>query len=86
MRRKNVEMFTDSKVLGIEGNKVTFQNKDGQKTIEADKVLVAVGVESNFNRSEMDSIGVKYDKGILVNDKMQTSVGNIYAIGDVTEK
>ncbi|MBI2654099.1 dihydrolipoyl dehydrogenase [Candidatus Woesearchaeota archaeon] len=86
MKRQDIEIFTSSKMLDINGNKVKFEHNKTEKYVEADKILVAVGVEPYFNRSEMDNLRVKYGKGIIVNDKMQTSVENIYAVGDVTDK
>ena len=53
----------------------------------AEKVLVATGRTPVFNAEEVYKIGVNYTKqGISVNDKMETSVPGIYAVGDVTGK
>ena len=84
MQRQGIDIFTNSKVKKIEGNKVNFEHENKEKFIEADKILVAIGTFPSFHRGEMNKLGVKYDKGIIVNKKMQTSVENIYAIGDVT--
>ena len=61
-------------------------NKTGKNEIlEADKVLVSVGRKPYTNGLNLSKIGIRKDnKGrIEVNDKLQTSVKNIYAIGDV---
>jgi len=63
-------------------------NKDSKKEkIECDKVLIAVGRKANIGE-EINKIGIKLNsqKKIQVNEKFQTSVKNIYAIGDVIDK
>jgi len=63
------------------------------ETIEADKVLVAIGVQGRFNGLFDDSLGVEVFKGHIKTDYVpgvedqdptyQTAVPGIYAIGDV---
>ena len=56
-----------------------------EETIEVDKVLVSVGRKPYTEGLNLSKVGVKKDsKGrIEVNSKLQTTVENIYAIGDV---
>ena len=56
-----------------------------EETLEFDKVLVSVGRKPYTEGLNLTKIGVKKDnKGrIEVNEKLQTSIKNIYAIGDV---
>ena len=62
---------------------VTIQNKK-EENIETDAVLIAVGRRPNVNGLNLEKAGIKYSpKGIQVNNKLQTSAPNIYAIGDV---
>lgn len=64
---------------------VTFETKNGESCIEADKVLMAVGRRPNVESLNLEDIGVEFTvKGIVVDSNMQTSVGGVYAIGDVT--
>lgn len=86
MKKQGIGIYTNSRIIEIKGGKIKFEYDDSEKCIESDKILVAVGVEPFFNKNEMDNLGVRYSKGIIVNDKMQTSVKNIYAVGDVTDK
>jgi len=51
--------------------------------IPCDLVIVAAGVAPNVGF--LDNTGVHVAKGVLVDDRMQTSVANIYAAGDVAE-
>ena len=71
------------------GNKVlityTDLKKSKKENIEVDKVLVSVGRKPYTEGLNLTKVGVKKDNQgrIEVNDKLQTSVKNIYAIGDV---
>ena len=73
-----------SKESSVTINYTDIKNSREEK-IEVDKVLVAVGRKPYTEGLNLSKVGVKLDdKGrIEVNNKLQTSVGNIYAIGDV---
>ena len=65
-----------------------MDNKNSKKeTIESDKVLVAVGRKANIGE-DIKNLGIKLSKKgtIQVNEKFETSIKNIYAIGDVIDK
>jgi dihydrolipoamide dehydrogenase len=66
---------------------VTFTNNETSKEekILANKVLVAVGRKPYTEGLNLTKIGIKKDKQgkVEVNEKLQTSIDNIYAIGDV---
>ena len=66
--------------------KVTVDHDGEQKTLEADKVLVAVGFKPNSKNLGLAEIGVKMDERghVLVDGQLQTNVPGVYAIGDVT--
>jgi dihydrolipoamide dehydrogenase len=89
LKRLKVDIFTGSKVESLETTGTGVLAKvsgESELEIEAEKVLLSVG---RVPAIDEDVIGpdVEYDKmGIKVNEKMQTSVPNIYAIGDVTGK
>ena len=67
-------------VVDYTSNKTTER-----KQTECDKVLVAVGRKPYTEGLNLTKIGIKKDKQgkIEVNNKLQTSINNIYAIGDV---
>ncbi len=68
------------------GVSLTALNKKGEEvTMEADYCLVAVGRKPYTDGLGLENIGLKVnDKGqVDVNDNLQTSVPNVYAIGDV---
>jgi len=93
LTKQGINFNLDSKVIGINVVKnkavVNFTHNKNKKRerIECDKVLVAVGRQPNIG-TDVTKIGIKLDnkKKIRVNEKFETSVKNIYAIGDVIDK
>ena len=85
----NFQMGSKANSVNSKENSVTISYTDiknsKEETIEVDKVLVAVGRKPYTEGLNLSKAGVKLDsKGrIEVNNKLQTSVENIYAIGDV---
>ena len=91
LTKQGIKFNMGSKVVSVKNNgaKVLINYKDiknsEDKTLEVDKVLVSVGRKPYTDGLNLAKVGVKKDnKGrIEVNEKLQTSVQNIYAIGDV---
>lgn len=87
--RKGIEIHASVRVEGIDkagdGLQVRLQDKP---SIACDAALISVGRKICSNHLGLEKAGVLTDgKGaIIVNDKMETSVPGIYAIGDVTGK
>jgi dihydrolipoamide dehydrogenase len=90
-KRRKVEILTSTRVQGIEttadGVKVTVAGEDGERVLEAERALIAIGVRPNSEGVGLEEIGVKIERGYMViDDAMRTSVPGVYAIGDVTGK
>jgi len=91
LTKQGIKFKMGSKVNAVisKGSSVTINYTDiknsREEKIEVDKVLVAVGRKPYTEGLNLSKVGVKLDdKGrIEVNNKLQTSVENIYAIGDV---
>jgi dihydrolipoamide dehydrogenase len=89
LAKQGMEILTSSKVTSSKttGNsvEVEVETPSGKKNYNFDLVLVAAGMKPNIEGLNLDKTGVKTDKRgfIEVNKQMQTSVNNIYAIGDV---
>jgi len=48
-----------------------------------DTLLLATGRQPNTDGMDLESAGVKYDeKGIIVNNKLQTTNSSVFAVGD----
>lgn len=92
-KKLGVKLMTSTRVESIEdtGKKVvvTVTNQDDkEEKLEADKVLQAIGFKARTEGYGLENTGVKLtDRGAIdINEKMQTNVPHIYAIGDVTAK
>lgn len=92
-KKAGIKLLTSTRVEKIEDTgenvRVTVSDKDGkQQTLEADKVLQAIGFKPRTEGYGLENTGVKVtDRGAIdINEKMQTNVPHIYAIGDVTAK
>ncbi len=85
MRRdmKGINFHLSSQLLKIEGRKLTYKFEGKEESLEADLVLMAVGRRPNTGG--LEKTGLDINKGrIVVNEKMQTNLPCIYAVGDVT--
>lgn len=91
LKKKGVDVITKAMAKGVEesedGVKVSYEAKGEEVTIDADYVLVTVGRRPNTDELGLDQVGIDMtDKGIIKTDKQcRTSVGNIYAIGDIVD-
>jgi dihydrolipoamide dehydrogenase len=92
-RRRRISVKTFSKVKEIKKNalgyEVIYQKNDKEKSVKAEKVLMAVGRKPYIDGLKLENTAVTVSdkrKAIQVNDKMETNVEGIYAVGDVTDK
>mgnify|MGYP000409743672 CR=1 FL=1 len=93
LNKQGINFKLDSKVTDVRVVKdkavVDFiNNKNAKKEkIKCDKVLVAVGRKANIG-PDIFKLGIKLNnqKKIQINNKFETSIKNIYAIGDVVDK
>jgi phenylglyoxylate dehydrogenase epsilon subunit len=67
---------------GTPGVTLTLENGT---TLEADLLLVATGVKPNMAYLDGSGCSVEHERGILVDDTMQTSVANVWAAGDCVQ-
>lgn len=90
-RKRGIEVLTETRLEGAEvrENGVRLQAKlpDGTaRTIEAERVLVAIGRRPIVDGIGLEDAGVRIENGAIVTDeRMRTNVPGIYAIGDVTK-
>lgn len=88
LRRLKIRVMTSTRVLGVArtetGVSVSVSGPKGEEELEADVALVAIGVRPNSEDLGLEAAGVEADRGwVTVDDRMRTSVPNIYAIGDL---
>lgn len=75
MSHASEEILGDDRVTGL-------RFKDGSE-VEADLLVMAVGIKPNFSLAE--SSGIHCERGIVVSDTMQTFDPNIYAVGECVQ-
>ncbi|MCJ7434467.1 MAG: dihydrolipoyl dehydrogenase [Anaerolineales bacterium] len=91
-KKRGIKTLVGHKVESVEATKTGVKVKvsaDGKETIlEADQALVAIGFRPNSKGLGLEEVGVKInERGFIeINEKMQTNVPGIWAIGDVTGK
>ena len=92
LQKQGIKFHLESNVKsikkGAKGIILNTSNKEGKKIdIECDVALVAVGRKPNTEKLNLDKVGIELDKKkrIKVDNKYQTNIKNIFAIGDVIE-
>lgn len=92
MQQKGIVFHTSAKVVKIseltDGARVDVIDETGKRLeLHGDKVLLSVGRKTNVEGIGLESLGIKVERGrILVNEKMETNVDGVYAIGDCNGK
>lgn len=85
LKKHGAEVFTGEKVLSVEETSEGMIAKlESGKSLTSQQVLVAIGRSFNTDDINADAIGLKLRKNgsIEVNEKMETNVPGVYAIGD----
>lgn len=85
LKAAGVQIITDAKVLEYKNNSVYFEVNGQTTSIESDVTLVSVGRAPN-SEIVKHLVDIAPNGSIISNKQMQTSVKNIYAIGDCTSK
>lgn len=83
--KRGVKFCLQCKVTRIEGNAVFYTDADGnEQQCEGDRILMSIGRRAVLKGYGLENIAVEAERGIKVNARMQTSLPNVYAAGDVT--
>ena len=92
-KKLGIKILTSSSVDSIDDSAAQVEIKvtqaDGtQQTLQAERVLQAIGFLPRVEGFGLEKLGIALSSagGIEINDKMQTNIPHIYAIGDVTAK
>ncbi|WP_017442860.1 dihydrolipoyl dehydrogenase [Rickettsia gravesii] len=90
-QKQGIEFKLNTKVLSAEvkSGKVNLTiEEDGKSSVvTSDVVLMAVGRKAYTQNLGLESVGIITDKqgNIEINDRFQTAISNIYAVGDVVK-
>jgi dihydrolipoamide dehydrogenase len=92
LKRKKINLLPGHRVLGIQatesGVQVKVASEQGEKTLEAEQALVAIGFKPNGRGLGLEEAGVKLSErgAVEIDERMSTNVPGIWAVGDVTAK
>ena len=91
LKGEGLEILTSTSVVAVEdtdkGARVKVKGPDGEKFLDAEKVLVCVGRGPNTAGLGLDKAGIAVKDGFIQTDeKQETNVPGVYAVGDCTGK
>lgn len=82
MKSEGIEIVYNAGVESFDNNKIVINDNGERRTIEGDKILISMG--SMPNVKGLEKLGLKINqKGIETNDRLETNINGVYAIGDV---
>lgn len=91
-KKRGIKTLSSHRVESLEVKKgkveVTVSSEDGEKTLEGDQTLIAIGFTPNSHNFGLEDLGVELDDRdfVKIDERMATNVPGIWAIGDVTGK
>jgi dihydrolipoamide dehydrogenase len=90
-KRAGIKVKTGTKVEKIDtggaGVTLSVHGPAGAETLEAEQTLVAIGFRPNSATLGLEALGVQIERGFIqIDDRMQTTIPGVWAIGDVTGK
>ena len=89
LRKMDIDLILSARVQGMKQTdskaELIYSTPEGEKSLLVDRILVAVGRRPNTSEIGLDKAGVKLDQRgfVQVNERMETSVPGIYAVGDI---
>jgi pyruvate/2-oxoglutarate dehydrogenase complex dihydrolipoamide dehydrogenase (E3) component len=87
--REGIDLVLDSDLKRVErtpeGKVIHFTGNGKAESVTVDEILVGAGRAPNVEGLNLEAVGVSYDRqrGIIVNDYLQTTNPKIYAAGDI---
>lgn len=82
IKKSGINIVYDFSVERFDKNKVIGSINGERKAFEADKILISMGNIPNTKGLEKLGLDIN-SKGIVTNDKLETNIRGVYAIGDV---
>ncbi len=84
LHKQGCEVFTEDTIVEIKGKKRIEKVKlKSGKIIQTNLLIIAIGVRPNIDF--LKDTEIKINKGIIVNDYMETNIKDIYSAGDCAE-
>lgn len=91
-RDRGIDLYLGHKVEDIDvlktKVKVNVSGEEGDKTVDGEQALIAIGWTPNTGELELEAAGVNVDDNryVQIDGRMATNVEGVWAIGDVTGK
>lgn len=91
-QKRKITSLVGHKVLSLQatesGVEVKVSGEKGEKTLQAEQALVAIGFKPNGRGLGLEELGVKLSErgAVEIDERMATNIPGIWAIGDVTAK
>ena len=91
LEKKSINIKTNENIIKIEkiNGKIKLYSDNSNNIYEADEVMYCTGRNPNIEGLNLENIGIKINKdsnSIIVDEYSKTSVDNIFAVGDVTNR
>lgn len=84
LRGQGVDLLLGKRIREIPGGDLAAGViLESSEKIEADMILISIGIRSNIELAQ--AAGIAVDRAVIVNSRMETSVQDIYACGDVSQ-
>jgi pyruvate/2-oxoglutarate dehydrogenase complex dihydrolipoamide dehydrogenase (E3) component len=88
LRHEGVTILDRTRAVRVERRgqvkSVTIRLDDGERTVDAEQILVAAGRRANVEDLGLETVGVAFDeRGVRIDRRCRTTVPSIWAVGDV---
>ncbi|MBR8702494.1 Dihydrolipoyl dehydrogenase [Porphyromonas levii] len=85
--KRGVKFYLNTKVVAASATGLTIELSDGTKQeLEGERILVSAGRRPVLNGFGLETLGLKMERNIVVDEYLQTSNSRVYAIGDANGK
>lgn len=91
LKQRGINVITQAGVTSLSqegcGLSVLYENKGKTLQCQAQNVLCAIGRQANVKALNLSDIGIEHnEKGIIVDEHLQTNIKGVFAIGDINGK
>ncbi len=85
LKKDGIKILTSAAVTAVKGSDVVYTLNDKEEKVKADTVLVSVGMRANSKG--LEALNLKMNRrAVDTNDKCETNVSGVFAIGDLNGK
>jgi len=84
LKQEGIKILNNTEVNNITHNGTHFKLQTNNESLQSDQLLISTGRHANTHQLQLETIGIQTDKhgSIVVNERMETNLANIYAAGD----